>query len=86
MRSSREFALKVRTVGRRVAQAAHRAVREFRRWWESHWTRIAQDHGYAEAFTAVVVAVAVFVVHEATAAYVAVLRALRPHPGEDGAP
>ena len=80
---------------RRVLRAAHGAVRVFRRWWETHWTRIAQDHGYAGAFTAVVVAATDlvtdsarvrFVVHEATAAYVAVLRALRPHLGEDGAP
>lgn len=57
-----------------------------REWWQWHWTRVAEEHGYAEALTAVLVeAVAMLtrgmrvrcVAHELLAVYVAILRALR---------
>lgn len=58
-------------------------------WWRWHWTRVADEHGYAEALTAVLLeAIALLTrstrlrhaAHELLAVYVAVLRTLR-RPG-----
>jgi hypothetical protein len=70
-------------LGKRLTRAA-RAVAEA---WRRHRDRIAEEPGYAEAFVTVVIAAIELttgnarirtVIRELTAAYVAVLRALRP--------
>ena len=57
-----------------------------RQWWQWHWTRVAEEHGYAEALTAVVLEVVAlltrsirirYAAHEFLAVYVAVLKTLR---------
>jgi len=67
---------------------ARRVVEAVRRWWRSHRERVSGESGYAEAFTAVLLAAVQLVTdshriryltHELVAAYVAVLRALS-HP------
>ena len=70
----------------RVRIAVERLLERAGEWWQWHWTRIAEEHGYAEALTAVLVeAVAMltrsmrvrYLAHELLAVYVAVLRTLR---------
>jgi hypothetical protein len=75
--------------------AVERLLERAGEWWQWHWTRIAEEHGYAEALTAVLVeAVAMltrsmrvrYLAHELLAVYVAVLRTLRrSHLGDDPA-
>ena len=70
------------------------ALRErTRQWWQWHWTRVAEEHGYAEALTAVLLeAVALltrsirlrYAAHEFLAVYVAVLKTLRHRGAEPG--
>ena len=70
----------------RLHHAMHRLGEQAKQWWQWHWTRIAEEHGYAEALTSVLIeAVAMltrsmrvrYLAHELLAVYVAVLRALR---------
>lgn len=84
-----------RHFARQIGAAAERLLERAGEWWQWHWTRIAEEHGYAEALTAVLIeAVALltrsmrvrYLVHELLAVYVAVLRSLRrSHPGDEPA-
>ena len=58
-----------------------------RGWWHSHWRRVVEEYGYADAFIEVVIAAVELctpsrawrlLAEEIVAIYVAVLRALRP--------
>lgn len=69
-----------------IKQAIVRLLERTGEWWQWHWTRIAEEHGYAEALTAVLLeAVALltrsmrirYAAHELLAVYVAILRTLR---------
>lgn len=77
---------------RSIRARATTMLRALRRSWQVHRDRMAEESGYAEAFTAVLLAAVELVtdslrarhlVHALTELYVAVLRALRPHLGED---
>lgn len=64
-------------------------------WWQWHWTRVAEEHGYAEALIAVLTELVElltpslrlrYLAHELLAVYVPVLRSLRRgHPGDEPA-
>lgn len=76
-----------------LRRAAQRLRTRAARRWQWHWTRVAEEHGYAEALTSVLLeAIALltpsmrlrYLAHELLAAYVAVLRTLRRPPLSGG--
>ena len=70
----------------RVGVVVERLLERAGEWWQWHRTRIVEEHGYAEALTAVLLEAVelltaslrvCYLAHELLAVYVAVLRTLR---------
>ena len=90
-RLQRQLSVRIVTISARIERLFARAGE----WWQWHWTRIAEEHGYAEALTAVLLeAVALltrsmrvrYAAHELLAVYVAILWTLRHRgPGHEPA-